>query len=91
MEEGRRSGLDPHLRMKSHQTQSAPSLTGGVASPSGDTGNSPRGLGNEDSEDGAPVVNSETGDSFPQKKSAFWGSFSYLPVPGRAVAELLAG
>lgn len=79
MEEGRRSGLDPHLRMKSHQAQSASSLTGGVASPSGDTGNSPRGLRNEASKDGAPVVTIETGDSFPQKNLLFGQVFHTCP------------
>lgn len=31
-------------------------------------------------------MNSDTGDSFPQQ-TAFWGSFSCLPVLGRADSE----
>lgn len=52
----------------------------------GDSGGSCRGVGNEASKDGALVVNSETGDTF-HNKLLFWGSFSYLPVLGRAVAD----
>lgn len=33
------------------------------------------------------MVNSETGDTFAQKNPPFLGSFSFLPLLGRAVAD----